>query len=143
MSNGLDCRIESSQCIIRQITTFLQNILTSFFFKSLFHASNLNSWWKLNTWNNGRTKEETKIFRRNSMISQIVFWLDSICGNHECRLYLNLSKFLLIIVLRITVWDRVPKEDAANFESATFLWFTYVVNMSRIATFLGRFWIFG
>ena len=101
MSNGLDCRIESSQCIIRQITTFLQNILTSFFFKSLFHASNLNSWWKLNTWNNGRTKEETKIFRRNSMISRIVFWLDSICGNHECRLYLNLSKFLLIIVLRI------------------------------------------
>ena len=42
-----------------------------------------------------------------------------------------------------TVWDRVPKEDAANFESDTFLWFAYVVNISKIETFLGRFWIFG
>ena len=46
-------------------------------------------------------------------------------------------------VRHCTVLDRVAKEDAANFESAAFLWFTYVVNMSRIATFLGRFWIFG
>ena len=36
-----------------------------------------------------------------------------------------------------------PKEDAANFESDTFLWFAYVVNMSKIETFLDRFWIFG
>ena len=42
-----------------------------------------------------------------------------------------------------TVWDRVPKEDAANFESDTILWFAYVVNISKIETFLGRFWIFG
>ena len=43
----------------------------------------------------------------------------------------------------LTVWDRVPKEDAANFESDTFLWFAYVINISKIETFLGRFWIFG
>ena len=42
-----------------------------------------------------------------------------------------------------TVSDWVPKKDSANFESDTFLWFAYVVNMSKIATFLGRFWIFG
>ena len=38
-----------------------------------------------------------------------------------------------------TVWDRVPKEDAINFESDTFLLFAYVVNISKIETFLGRF----
>ena len=42
-----------------------------------------------------------------------------------------------------TVSDWVPKKDDANFESDTFLWFAYVVNMSKIAKFLGRFWIFG
>ena len=40
---------------------------------------------------------------------------------------------------QFTVWDRVPKEDAANFESDTFLRFAYVVNISKIKTFLGRF----
>ena len=38
--------------------------------------------------------------------------------------------------------DWVPKKDSAN-ESDAFLWFAYVENMSKIATFLGRFWIFG
>ena len=38
-----------------------------------------------------------------------------------------------------TVSDWVPKKDSANFESDTFLCFTYVVNMSKIATFSGRF----
>ena len=38
-----------------------------------------------------------------------------------------------------TVSDWVPKKNSANFESDTFLRFAYVVNMSKIATFLGRF----
>ena len=59
---------------------------------------------------------------------------------HSCTYFLS---FKLEACLLCTVWDRVPKEDAANFESDTFLWFTYVVNISKIETFLGRFWIFG
>ena len=60
----------------------------------------------------------------------------------------NINYHLLILIINVscalcTVWDRVPKEDAANFESATFLWFVYIVNMSKIAKFSGRFWIFG
>ena len=46
-------------------------------------------------------------------------------------------------VPRRTVSDWVPKKDSANFESDAFLWFAYVVNMSKIATLSGRFWIFG
>ena len=38
-----------------------------------------------------------------------------------------------------TVSDWVPKKDSANFESNAFLKFAYVVNMSKIATFSGRF----
>ena len=32
----------------------------------------------------------------------------------------------------LTVSDWVPKKDSANLESDTFLWFAYVVNMSKI-----------
>ena len=42
MSHGDDCRIESSQGVIWEITEFLLNILVSFFFQPLFHA--LISW---------------------------------------------------------------------------------------------------
>ena len=39
MYYGHDCQIESSQCIIREITEFHQNILGVFFFVlPLFHA---------------------------------------------------------------------------------------------------------
>ena len=37
-----------------------------------------------------------------------------------------------------TVSDWVPKKDSADFESDAFLLFAYVVNMSKIATILGR-----
>ena len=45
----------------------------------------------------------------------------------------------MVTHLLLTVSDWVPKKDSANFESDAFLFFAYVVNMSKIATFLGRF----
>ena len=48
---------------------------------------------------------------------------------------------LAVTIDRGTVSDWLPKKDSANFESDTFLWLAYVVNMSKIATFSGRFWI--
>ena len=45
MSLGHNCRYQSSQCSIQEITEFLLNILTSFFVQPLFLASNLNLWW--------------------------------------------------------------------------------------------------
>ena len=82
----------------------------------------------------------------------ILFWLpfppklDIIyaCSPLQNTKYIDIYIRLETIHLRRrTVWDMVPKEDAANLESDAFLWFAYVVNISKIETFLGRFWIFG
>ena len=51
--------------------------------------------------------------------------------------------YLASFANRHTVSDWVPKKDNANFERDPFLGFAYVVNMSKMATFLGRFRIFG
>ena len=88
---------------IWEITEFRLNILASFFVQPLFCVFNyLNLWWhtlfsqpekpflkkclhtqqqlqpiqKLSAQNNGWAKKEAKIFRRNSVISQILHWLD-------------------------------------------------------------------
>jgi hypothetical protein len=42
MSFGHNCRFQSSECNIQEITEFLLNILASFFVQPLFLASNLN-----------------------------------------------------------------------------------------------------
>ena len=66
-----------------------------------------------------------------------------------CKLFWHYSVILsrnwrfCQILVAFTVSDWVPKKDSANFESDAFLWFAYVVNMSKIATFSGIFWIFG
>ena len=59
--------------------------------------------------------------------SNVRYWL----GN---KLFVNMSHYHS---LRLGT-----QKGQRNFESDAFLWFAFVVNMSKIATFSGRFWIF-
>ena len=60
------------------------------------------------------------------------------CSHNSCLCNLENSHFYSNRSKRVTVSDWVPKKNSANFESDTFLWFAYVVNMSKICNIFGQ-----